>query len=100
MPRKDYIWMDDAKCLTAPPEWFFSLNRDNLRKGQEVCSSCSVRESCMKWGFATLDRFPNMTDTEFLRSVGMHSMRTGEQLKEARSFMSDESLIENLKQKL
>jgi len=59
---EDREWMNQAACLGADPDLFFSEGRGahtprDVRRAKAVCHGCEVREVCLDYALTNGEKF-------------------------------------------
>ncbi|HVN49842.1 MAG TPA: WhiB family transcriptional regulator [Acidimicrobiales bacterium] len=53
---KNQQWRSKAACQGLDPEIFYPLDDDDAREAKMVCSTCSVRESCLEYALGVREK--------------------------------------------
>jgi WhiB family redox-sensing transcriptional regulator len=41
-------WRDDARCKGAPPDIFFSSEKEEIQAAKDFCRDCPVKDACLE----------------------------------------------------
>lgn len=50
-------WMRQANCMGVDPDLFFPDRGSSTREAKEVCRGCVVREECLDYALAHVEKF-------------------------------------------
>jgi WhiB family transcriptional regulator, redox-sensing transcriptional regulator len=50
-------WFQRAACIGCDPDLFFPERGEHTRPAKEVCRGCPVREECLEFALATVEKF-------------------------------------------
>lgn len=50
-------WNQHAACLGCDPELWFPDRGESTREAKEVCRGCVVREDCLEYALANVEKF-------------------------------------------
>ena len=50
-------WWAQAACIGVDAELFFPERGDSTKEAKEVCRTCFVRQECLEYALANLEKF-------------------------------------------
>lgn len=72
-------WQDDALCQEyKDKDYWFSCNRTQIKKAQDICAQCLVKQECLDWSltnFLTYGVWGGKTASERMWLMGLDDRR-------------------------
>ena len=50
-------WQAQGLCRGVEPEVFFPISEEDAWRAKEICTACSVRESCLAFSLTNRERY-------------------------------------------
>ncbi len=57
MDDERFDWQAQGLCRGVEPEVFFPISEEDAWRAKEICTACSVRESCLAFSLANRERY-------------------------------------------